>query len=446
MGDASFWSPVIAAPTKPTDGSGGSTQKGADTKPLRVSGVDMTFVLPGERPRTLKERILHPKSAGHGALHALKDVTFEVERGEFFGIVGRNGSGKSTLLKCLAGIYRTDRGTIEIDGRMATFIELGVGFNPDLNARDNVLLNATLLGLSPAEAESRLDHIIEFAELEQFTELKLRNYSSGMYVRLAFAVAINVDADILFIDEVLAVGDLAFQQKCFDTFHEIKESGKTVIFVSHAMDLMKRFCDRAMLLEQGAVTAIGNPSEVALRYEQTNLEHVQELAADSSGGSGQDGSAASSSGTGMRVGDGTVRITDSWMENDSGERVTKVDQGDHIHVGFEVEFISTLDQPIFGIALHDDDHRSIFATNTEEDKIATGRFSAGSRATYSVRFLNELERGLYYISIAVAHRGGSRRAEYVERALSIQSVGDRTPNGVVNLPHESSLATALDPA
>ena len=201
---------------------------------------------------TLKERALHPfRSAGHDDLRALRDVSFAVERGEFFGIVGRNGSGKSTLLKCLAGIYRTDRGQIYVDGRMSTFIELGVGFNMDLAAHDNVMLNATMLGLSQRETRARYDHIIDFAELREFADLKLKNYSSGMLVRLAFAVMIQVDADILLIDEVLAVGDAAFQQKCFDEFARIRRSGTTVLFVTHDMSAVQRFCDRAMLLEHG---------------------------------------------------------------------------------------------------------------------------------------------------------------------------------------------------
>src|SRR4051794_12543874 len=182
---------------------------------------------------TFKERALHPfKRREYDVLHALNDVSFAVPHGEFFGIVGRNGSGKSTLLKCLAGIYGSDSGAIYVNGRLATFIELGVGFNPDLAARDNVLLNGIMLGLEPAEARARFDEVIAFAELEDFIDLKLKNSSSGMMVRLAFAAAIQADADILLIDEVLAVGDAAFQQKCFDVFNRLKDEGKTILFVT----------------------------------------------------------------------------------------------------------------------------------------------------------------------------------------------------------------------
>ncbi|MFL5887428.1 MAG: ABC transporter ATP-binding protein, partial [Thermoleophilaceae bacterium] len=224
------------------------------TPAVVVDGVSKTFRVPQERVHTLKERALHPfRRSGHERFEALKDVSFAVEPGEFFGIVGRNGSGKSTLLKCLAGIYRVDQGGIYINGRVSTFIELGVGFNPDLAARDNMTINAIMLGLSPRDARERFDRVIEFAELEEFTDLKLKNYSSGMQVRLAFSVMIQVDADILLIDEVLAVGDASFQQKCFEVFQRMRDEGKTIVFVTHDMGAVQRFCHRAMLIERGDV-------------------------------------------------------------------------------------------------------------------------------------------------------------------------------------------------
>src|SRR5918992_342332 len=230
---------------------------------VSVAHLSKTFKLPHQRYSTLKERALHPfRSTEYDLLEAVHDVSFDVAEGEFFGIVGRNGSGKSTLLKCLAGIYRVNRGEIRMRGRLSTFIELGVGFNPDLAARDNVLINGIMLGLPPKEALRRFDRIIEFAELEEFVDLKLKNYSSGMQVRLAFSVMIQVDADILLIDEVLAVGDAAFQQKCFDVFNRLKQDGKTIVFVTHDMAAVTRFCDRAMLLERGRIETIGAPDNV----------------------------------------------------------------------------------------------------------------------------------------------------------------------------------------
>ncbi len=193
------------------------------TAAITSEGVWKTFRLPHDRPFTLKQRFLHPRQSRLASeLHALRDVSFEVKEGEFFGIIGRNGSGKSTMLKCLAGIYQPDRGSLSALGRVSPFIELGVGFNPELTALDNVVVNAALLGMPRAEAIARFPSIIEFAELERFVDLKLKNYSSGMQVRLGFASMIQAEADIYLVDEVLAVGDARFQEKCFDTFRRLK--------------------------------------------------------------------------------------------------------------------------------------------------------------------------------------------------------------------------------
>jgi ABC-type polysaccharide/polyol phosphate transport system ATPase subunit len=234
-----------------------------DDVAVSVDGVSKEFRLPREQVQTLKERMVHPfRRRSFDRLHALRGVTLQVRKGEAFGIVGRNGSGKSTLMKCLAGIYRADAGEMWLRGRMAPFIELGVGFNPDLTAHDNVLVNAVMLGLTPDQARARYDAILDFAELHEFQDLKLKNYSSGMQVRLAFAVMVHVDADLLLIDEVLAVGDAAFQQKCYDVLQQAKRDGRTILLVTHDMDQVQRFCDRAMLLERGRLVQVGDPREV----------------------------------------------------------------------------------------------------------------------------------------------------------------------------------------
>src|SRR4051812_46242418 len=280
-----------------------------------VEGVSKQFEIPHEVSHTLKERALHPfRRPQKHILEALQDVSFSVEEGEFFGVVGRNGSGKSTLLKCMAGIYRADRGTIGIAGRLSTFIELGVGFNPDLEAEDNIVLNGVMLGLSPREARRRADAVIDFAGLEEFTDLKLKNYSSGMLVRLAFSVMVQVDADVLLIDEVLAVGDAAFQQKCFDEFNRIREQGRTVLLVTHAMSAVERFCDRAMLLERGHVVDIGEPSRIANEYLDVNFQ--------------QEKPAAAAAYEEERFGDGTAEIAEAWFEDAEGRRTDVLRQGE----------------------------------------------------------------------------------------------------------------------
>jgi ABC-type polysaccharide/polyol phosphate transport system ATPase subunit len=233
-----------------------------------------TFRIPYDRPYTIKQRALHPlRSYAARELNAVRDVSAEIAEGEFFGVIGANGSGKSTLLKCLAGIYRPDRGTVTVSGRVSPFIELGVGFNPELNARDNILVNGTLLGLGRRDLRARMADILAFAELERFVDQKLKNFSSGMLVRLAYSVSIQVPFDILLLDEVLAVGDEAFQQKCFATFDRMREEGKTVVFVSHDLDTVARFCDRVLLLRSGRIEALGPADEVIDRYRQREALH-----------------------------------------------------------------------------------------------------------------------------------------------------------------------------
>ncbi len=239
---------------------------------IELEHVAKTYRVPVHRVETFKERVLHPfRSVEYRELGALDDVSFDIGAGEFFGIAGRNGSGKTTLLKLLASIYAPDSGTIRIAGRVAPFIELGVGFNPELAARDNILLNGVMMGLTPREARMRADRVIEFAELGEFTELKLKNYSSGMRVRLGFAVLVEADADVLLIDEVLAVGDANFQQKCTDVFYDFKRQGRTIVLVTHDMTKLEEYCDRAVLLHEGNVEAIGDADAVGQRYMELNF-------------------------------------------------------------------------------------------------------------------------------------------------------------------------------
>lgn len=240
---------------------------------IRVRNVSKTFKLPHEKASSIKSIFLNPfKRRTFENQQVLKNISFDVKKGEFFGIVGRNGSGKSTLLKLISQIYTPDEGSIEVNGKLVPFIELGVGFNPELTGRENVFLNGALLGFSRKEMEEMYDEIVEFAELERFMDQKLKNYSSGMQVRLAFSIAIRAKADILVLDEVLAVGDEAFQRKCNEYFRTIKEDkSKTVILVTHGMDAIRKFADRAMLIKNGEIILDGAPEDVANEYGLENL-------------------------------------------------------------------------------------------------------------------------------------------------------------------------------
>jgi len=245
---------------------------------ISVKNVKKNFHLPRHRSDSLKEaitQVFKKKDKAHDTYKALKGVSFDVQRGEFLGIVGRNGTGKSTLLKILAEIYRPSSGSVTVKGKLVPFIELGVGFNPNLTGRENVYLNGALLGFSKKEIDEKYDSIVEFAELEQFMDQKLKNYSSGMKVRLAFSVAIRANADILLLDEVLAVGDAAFQRKCYEYFDTLKRNKKTIIFVTHSMSAVRKYCDRAILLEKGKVSKDGDADEVATEYQ--NLFKLQPI-------------------------------------------------------------------------------------------------------------------------------------------------------------------------
>ena len=245
---------------------------------VKVDHVSKFFKLPTESTQSLRTTLVNRFRGikGYKKQEVLRDISFEVEKGDFYGIVGRNGSGKSTLLKIISEIYVPEKGSVTINGKLVSFIELGVGFNPELTGRENVYMNGAMLGFSTAEIDAMYDDIVDFAELHDFMNQKLKNYSSGMQVRLAFSVAIKAQGDILILDEVLAVGDEAFQRKCNDYFQERKKSGKTTILVTHDMGAVKKYCNKAVLIENGIVKAIGSPENVANQYSFDNTAPLQQ--------------------------------------------------------------------------------------------------------------------------------------------------------------------------
>jgi ABC-type polysaccharide/polyol phosphate transport system ATPase subunit len=389
---------------------------------VSVDAVSKTFRLPHQQYSTLKERALHPfRSTTYDELHAVQDISLEISEGEFFGIVGRNGSGKSTLLKCIAGIYGVDHGRISIAGRLSPFIELGVGFNPDLNARDNVVINAIMLGLSRKQALERFDHIVAFAELEGFMDMRLKNYSSGMMVRLAFATAIQVDAEILLIDEVLAVGDAAFQQKCFEEFFRLKREGKTIVFVSHDMYSVERFCDRAMLMEQGRMTKIGAPREIARAYHELNFGKLAHDAPEES---------HSLSGT---------AIADAWFENEQGERVTSSSQEDALHVCFEAQLGEDLSEPVFAVTVRTELGHTIIVSRSDQHGGKSGSFKAGETVTARFAMPNWLTPSRYLVSPSLAREGTGEQALAMVVDMASIMVHGTGSGGLLELPIEISL-------
>ena len=414
---------------------------------ITVLDVHKTFRLPTEQVHTLKERVLHPlRRPTFNELHALGGVSFAIERGEFFGVVGRNGSGKSTLLKCLAGIYGTDAGRIFVDGRMSTFIELGVGFNMDLAARDNIGLNASMLGLSPREARSRFDRIIDFAELREFTDLKLKNYSSGMLVRLAFAVMIQVDAEVLIIDEVLAVGDAAFQQKCFQEFERIRRSGTTVLLVTHDMGAVNRFCDRALLLEHGHTVAMGDPQQIGMRYLQLNFS--EEARAEEAGNEviGKPSESLQASGEIRQLGDGAAEITDAWFEDAAGSPTAVLPSGDPASFVLRARFAREVVDPVFSLELANLEGKTILAASSAIDDPRTGQFGPGEEVAVRFAFDNVLAPELYRATPAVAHAGsGQAWMDWRKDLRDVTVTATRTAGGVINLPVGIAIERAAAP-
>lgn len=397
--------------------------------PIVVESVGKSFRLPEERMQTLKERALHPmRRMRYHTFPSLHDVSFEVQKGEFFGIAGRNGSGKSTMLKCLAGIYRVDHGNIWVNGRLSTFIELGVGFNPDLAARDNVVLNGIMMGLSPREARARYDAVIDFAELREFEELKLKNYSSGMHVRLAFSVAIQVDADILLIDEVLAVGDAAFQQKCFDVFLRMRDEGRTIVFVTHDMGSLRRFCHRALLLEKGKMVQMGEPLEVANRYLEINFDQADD----------QSGIRASRDQR-SEVG----RIAEVWLQDEDGNRVTTIAQGRRVAARVMVDFAADIEEPVVSFEVVGDDGSVILNATTANGAERGDRFHAGERVLFSFSFQNVLAPRRYKTTVTLAHRGtGLDVIDRIEDAFSFVVTSVQSSGGLIDVPVDVDILPA----
>jgi ABC-type polysaccharide/polyol phosphate transport system ATPase subunit len=416
----------------PGAGKGASDLTGGQVA-IEVRDVEKVFRIPTQRISRLKERLVNPFARQqYRELHALRDVSVDIHRGEFFGILGRNGSGKSTLLKIMASIYRADCGRVRMAGRVAPFIELGVGFDMELTARENIVLNAVMMGLTPKEARQRLNAVLEFAELEQFAELKLKNYSSGMLVRLAFSVMVQADTDVLLIDEVLAVGDAAFQQKCADEFRQMRSQGKTIVLVTHDMGAVERFCHRAMLLNEGRVVEIGDPREVARRYLRLNFEQQYEQAARAHGA---DGAA------------GDVQLLDVWLEGPDGKRATNVAQGEQIRLRARLEAKRTVPGAQFGFIISDPDDVNVheFMGPISQAPEAADELTAGQRVTVGVDLKNQLSPGRYFLHFGLSrNRNRHDVALHVPHVLGFVVFGDQQSAGIVAAEHEIHVEVSED--
>jgi len=400
---------------------------------IDVSGLSKTFQIPGPRaPFTLRERLLNPTGRTPGrSLEVLKDISFDVKRGEHFGIVGRNGSGKSTLLKVLASVYRADRGRIRIAGRLAPFLELGVGFNAELPAADNVILNGVMMGLSPRVAKQRVDEIIDFAGLNDYTDLLIKNYSSGMKVRLAFAVMTHVDADVLLMDEVLAVGDAEFQEKCAEVFERMREEERTMVLVTHAMDTVAQHCERAMLIDDGRIDTMGDPDDVAERYYEVNLK-----AALAGGGEGLPEIAGRMVDA---VTDPAVAINAVTLRGHHEEKPA-IPPGESIEFEVKVRVLHDIADAGFHFQIANGNGQMVFAS-PKAVLGDEGAVRAGEVLAINAEVENRLPPGRYVVTLGVS-RGPSDPAGPT-RSVRFEVIGERR-GGMFDLEHRVSVESGSE--
>ena len=410
---------------------------------IQVNNVSKTFKIPHEKVTSIRGAVVSglsklsfkgSQSSAFGAktyeeFKALDDVSFEVKRGEFFGIIGRNGSGKSTLLKILAGIYQPDKGKVKINGRISPFLELGIGFNPELSGRDNVYLNATVLGLTKKEIDEKFDSIVKFSELERFIDQKLKNYSSGMQVRLAFSVSIHANRDILLMDEVLAVGDSNFQSKCLSEFNKYKEAGKTVILVTHDIAIVQRYCDRAMLVRNGKIMKIGSAEEVGNEYVYQNMSdeerrmHAEQKAKKDNAGENN-------------LKEGKIKkiaeITKVEFLDKDGNLKKVFETGDELMLKVIFNYNKINSDINFGVSMHSEDNFYIFGINTFNDIIDIDECLR--RGYFQIKYKNlPLKTGRYYFRVVIFGGNPKIHIDYIGRTQSFVVGSKNNNSGIIEL-------------
>ncbi|HEV3362800.1 MAG TPA: ABC transporter ATP-binding protein [Acidimicrobiia bacterium] len=361
---------------------------------IEVEGLTKTFRLYHDKPTSLKERVLRFRRARYSPFTALRDVNLDIEAGTTVGLHGHNGSGKSTLLKCMAGIIQPTAGVVRTAGRMAALLELGAGFHPELSGRENVYLNGSILGLKRAEVDRVFDDIVGFAELEAFIDTPVKHYSSGMYVRLGFAVAVNVDPEILLVDEVLAVGDEAFQRKCIDKVKTFQAEGRTIVVVTHAADLVRQMCDKAAALERGVLVAEGEPNVVIREFRERLLKAAR---------SGEEigPEIARSEMSPMW---GRVRIAEAEVIYATSGREA-VAPREPMRLDVTLEAAEPVDDVVVGIAIYSSMGWLVFGTNTDLHRVDLGTVSGRRRVSFVFPEVPLLD-GTYAVTIGVHTKGG----------------------------------------
>lgn len=361
----------------------------------------------------------------HRDFWALREINLTVEKGETLGVIGPNGSGKSTLLQIVCGIVRPTSGRVSTEGRIAALLELGAGFNPEFTGRENVFLNGEIMGLSRGEVEGIFPQIASFAEIGDFMERPVKEYSSGMYIRLAFATAIHVAPDILIVDEALAVGDAIFSNRCIQKFEELKRKHVTVLFVSHDLGLVKQLSDRTVLLVNGRVAALGQPAAVVNRYVGMVLEREKSEPNEAV-------SAGRVLNSSFRHGDGTSRILDAVMLNSTGEAANAFQSGEVATVKVRARFFREAENPVVGILIRNRLGIDVYGTNTREEGLHLGAYKAGERLEVEFSFPCLLTRQEYTLTVATQHWDGTSQ-DWLDDVFAFAVIDTREAAGVVRL-------------
>ena len=413
--------------------------------PISIEHVSKSYRLWGRRSQfaTLKSALLKRdlKPAADASVAALKDVSFAIDRGEAFGIVGRNGSGKSTLLKIISGILKPTSGRVAVNGRVAALIELGAGFHPEITGRENIYINGIMLGLSRREIDARFDKIVDFSGIRDFIDQPVKTYSSGMYVRLGFAVAVHVDPDILLIDEVLSVGDEEFSQKCVAKIQEMKYRGVTLLFVTHQLDQVRNLCDRALWLDHGVVTAIGDPVRVVDDYLQQVAGTTHATSSEPQQAADEPTSAEEPESPKLkdpleeeRWGSGEVVLKRVALTDPEGRELVALGAGTAVTIDVDVEVRVPQDDFVFGIGIYHADGTCVYGTNTDLEGFAPQRLDANGRLQFVMPSL-DLVAGGYRLDVAVHTRNG--RAFDYRRGVLRFVVGSRLHDiGVYRPQHD----------
>jgi ABC-type polysaccharide/polyol phosphate transport system ATPase subunit len=431
---------------------------------IEVKNISKKYIIRHQKNPSLKDTILKGRNKFETFL-ALDDVSFTVDHSETFGIIGANGSGKSTLLKIIAKVLKPTKGEILVNGTVSALLELGAGFHPDLTGRENIFLNASILGLKRKEIVKRFGSIVEFSELERFIDMPVKSYSSGMYMRLGFSIAINVDPDILLVDEVLAVGDQAFQSKCYKVIYDFVRRGKTIIIVSHDLETISDLCQRVIFLRNGKIIEIGDSIKVVSKYrafveelernriiEQqreerrrifksvieskrkvVDAEEIDKLSRISSGGDFEN-----------RFGSGDAEITKIELLDMDDNILDFCRYGDKVKIAFDVKFNDVVDDPIFGIRITDHRNNIVYGTNNRLHRVKAGSYNQGDKIRLVFKQVMNFIGGAYYVSPSVGNKDTKTYCDWVINMMTINVIHRNIAEGISDLNSEISIEIVND--